>query len=57
VALGIHTWMKVFLTSHYQGILAAYLEEGWSAREFKREKDALMKFLLSLSGQGKGLDY
>lgn len=57
IALGIQTWMHVFLTQYQQGILEAHREAGWEVREFKKEKDAVLKFLLTISGRGRSLDY
>ena len=49
IALGIHTWMQVFLTPFQRAILDALRQADWEVREFKKEKDAVMKFLQATS--------
>ena len=52
VALGVHTWTHGYLTDVYAGLLAHYQSQGYQTGIFKKEKDALMRFLTAVSGLG-----
>ncbi len=54
VAIGVHTWMKVYLSSVYETILEAHRMSDWQVAGFN--KDALMKFLMTVTGGSKRLD-
>ena len=45
VVVAIHTWMRVSLTNIYESALAEYRQEGYEVGAFKKDKDALLKFL------------
>jgi hypothetical protein len=49
VALGVHTWMEVYLSPVYRGILQALSEAGYRVASARREKDGLMKFLTGVA--------
>ena len=50
VVIGMHIWMRVALTPIFDSALVGYREEGYEARTFKKDKDALMKFLTTIRG-------
>jgi hypothetical protein len=48
-ALGVHTWMEVYLSPVYRRILQALTEAGYRVAGARRDKDGLMKFLTGVA--------
>jgi len=48
-ALGVHTWMEVYLSPVYRDILQALSTTGYKVASARKEKDGLMKFLAGLA--------
>ena len=49
-ALGIHTWMAVYLTPFHNQVLQEYASDGFTVDTFKRDKDRLVETLSKISG-------
>ena len=45
VAIGVHTWMEVFLSPVYRDTIRALGTAGYRVSSVRKEKDGLMKFL------------
>jgi len=52
IAFGLHTWTFGYLTPIYELLVADYEAQGYRVGAFKKDKDALMRFLTTLSGLG-----
>ena len=48
-ALGVHTWMEVYLSPVYRSILQALSQAGCQVTGARRDKDGLMKFLTGVA--------
>ena len=48
IAIGFHTWMKVFLTSSFDENFSDLEDMGYPIEKFKKEKGKIMKILTSL---------
>lgn len=47
IAVGVHTWTEGYLSPVFRDLLAGYESQGWTVGRFKKEKDALIKFLMA----------
>lgn len=47
IAVGVHTWTEGYLSPVFRDLLAGNESQGWAVGRFKKEKDALMKFLVA----------
>ena len=55
-AIGVHTWLEVYLSPAYREILQALAADGYHVTRAIREKDGLWKLLTGIS-EIKGVDF
>lgn len=48
-AIGIHTWMRGYLTPVYQELLLHYQTQGFEIGSCKKEKDRLLQFITTIA--------
>lgn len=53
-ALGVHTWMEVYLSPVYRSLLEALAGHGYHVANARREKDGLLRFLTGEANLGTG---
>jgi hypothetical protein len=48
-AVGVHTWTAGYLSPVYRDVISSFESRGWTVGSFKKEKDRLMQFLLTVA--------